>query len=131
MRSKGIPLAIIRLSFLVFGIAPFPVYAQGHSIEYCDGDPTLLKTAIGCINTNPQEFLSWLLPVMIGIASGTAFLIILLGSFQIQISTGNPERIHAGREMISSAVAGLLLIIFSVFILRLIGVDVLGIPEFG
>lgn len=87
-------------------------------------------TAIGCIPTNPTAFISILLGFGVGIAGGIAFLLILLGGFQILTSTGNPEQLQAGRELVSSAVSGLLLIIFSVFLLKLIGVNILGIPGF-
>jgi Co/Zn/Cd efflux system component len=65
-----------------------------------------------------------------GLAGGIAFLLILFGGFQIMVSAGNPEQMNAGKEMVTSAIAGLLLIIFSVFLLRLIGYNILRIPGF-
>lgn len=88
-------------------------------------------TAIGCIPTDIASlFKTYLSPIGLGIAGGIAFLLILFGGFTILTSAGNPESLAKGKEMITSAIAGLLLIIFSVFILRLIGVDILQIPGF-
>ncbi len=65
-----------------------------------------------------------------GIAGGAAFLLIVVAGFQIITSSGDPKRLQAGKELLTAAIAGLVLLIFSLFILRLIGVDVLGIlPE--
>ena len=66
-----------------------------------------------------------------GIGGGIAFLLILVAGFMIITSQGSPDKIQAGKELLTSAIAGLLLIIFSVFILELIGVDILEIPGFG
>jgi hypothetical protein len=88
-------------------------------------------TALGCIETDFSVLISKLLGIGMGLAGGIAFLLILLGGFQIMVSAGNPEQMNAGKELVSSAIAGLLLIIFSVFLLRLIGVNILGIPGFG
>ncbi|OGG01615.1 hypothetical protein A2Z33_07555 [Candidatus Gottesmanbacteria bacterium RBG_16_52_11] len=88
-------------------------------------------TSIGCIQGEPTEFLSTVLSLGIGIAGGIAFLLILLGGFQILTSSGNPEQLTAGKELVTSAVTGLILIIFSVFLLRIIGVNVLGLPGFA
>lgn len=86
-------------------------------------------TALGCIPTDPQGFVQWLLTTLaIPAAGGIAFLIMLFGVFTIIISSGNPEKLNQGKEMIVSAIAGLIMILFSVFLLRLIGVDILGIP---
>ena len=71
-----------------------------------------------------------ILPIAIGLGGAIAFLLIVFCGFQIILSAGNPDRVKAGKEMITSAIAGLLLIIFSVFILRLIGHDILEIPGF-
>lgn len=87
-------------------------------------------TAIGCISTSSQGFIEDLLPFAIAIAGGIAFVLILFGSLQVMLSAGNPEKLNAGKELVSSAIIGLLLIIFSIFILQLIGVQILRIPGF-
>lgn len=88
-------------------------------------------TALGCIDTTPDGFVSWFLTGAIGIGGGVAFLIMLWGVFTMITSAGNPERLNQGREIIVSAIAGLIMIIFSVFLLRVIGVDILKIPGFS
>jgi hypothetical protein len=103
---------------------------------FADGDCGLSKgtgvsTAIGCIDTgNPADLVNKVLSIGVGIGGGVAFLLILIGGFQILTSAGNPEQLAAGRETVTSAIVGLLLIIFSIFILRLIGVNILAIPGF-
>lgn len=88
-------------------------------------------TAIGCISIEPNKFIAKFLGLGIGVAGGVAFLLILFGGFQILTSAGNPEQLNAGRELVSAAVTGLLLIIFSLFLIQLIGYNILGIPGFG
>lgn len=88
-------------------------------------------TAIGCIPATPNGFVQRILPFAIGIGGGIAFLLMLFGGLQIMTSAGNPEKLNAGRELVTSAIVGLLLIIFSVFLLKLIGADILGIPGFS
>lgn len=104
----------------------------------CSSDPESgliddgIQTAIGCISIyGPEALAGSILKVAIGIGGGIAFLLILLGAFQIILSSGNPDKIQAGKELITAAVSGLLLIIFSVFILRIIGVEILQIPDLG
>lgn len=90
-------------------------------------------TAIGCVPTNPIDLINGyvLAPVGLGLVSSIAFLYFLYGSFLILTSAGNAEKINQGKEIMTSSIAGLLLIIFSVFILRVVGVDILRIPDFG
>jgi len=89
-------------------------------------------TAIGCIPTDPAGFLEkYVFTVGMGLAGGIAFFLILWGGFSIIMSQGDPQRITHGKEIIVSAIAGLLLIIFSVFILHQIGAVAIRIPGFG
>lgn len=88
-------------------------------------------TALGCIHTDPSTFIGEILRIGIGIGGGIAFLLILFGGFQILTSAGNPEKLNAGKELVTSAITGLLIIIFSLFILRLIGFKIFAIPGFG
>lgn len=109
---------------------------QKSGCDSCMGKDTSpgVWTAIGCIESidaNPAALLKKILGLAMGIAGGIAFLLILFGGFQIMSSAGNPEQLSAGRELVTSAITGLLLIIFSVFILQFIGVNIIGIPGFG
>lgn len=86
-----------------------------------------IDTALGCLPTDPQTFVGLVIPWAVGIGGGIAFLLMLYGVFMIIVSAGVPDKMQAGKELISSAITGLLIIIFAVFILRFIGVDVLGL----
>jgi len=92
---------------------------------------TKIDTAIGCIpvlsNDGGTEFMEFILRWAIGVGGGIAFLLILYAGFMLMTSTGNPERIKAGQELLTSAISGLILLIFSVFILNFIGINILGI----
>lgn len=95
------------------------------------GDESI-NTAVGCIPFGDTTgFVGFVLRWAIGIGGGIAFLLILVAGFQIMSSSGDPERLKAGQELLTSAISGLLLLIFSVFILQLVGVQILNIPGFS
>jgi len=86
-------------------------------------------SAIGCIPLKVNSlFASFLINIGIGLAGALAFLCIIYGAISLQTSQGNPEKVKKARETITSCIVGLLFIIFSIFILRVIGVDILKIP---
>lgn len=68
------------------------------------------------------------LTVSIAIAAVVAFILAGFGAFRIVTSAGNPSGINAGREMIISAISGLLFIVFAVTILEIIGANILNLP---
>lgn len=98
----------------------------------CNGDSGI-NTAIGCLNVlgGQEQFLGQLLKWGVGVGSGIAFLLILYAGFMVMTAAGNPERLKAGQELLTSAISGLILLIFSIFILRFIGIDILGLDRFG
>ena len=95
---------------------------------FCNGGNGI-NTAIGCIPIDSgTSFAQWFLPRLLGMMGGIAFLLMLYGGFLMITSSGDPEKIKAGQETISSAIAGLVFAIFSLFVLRFIGIDILEIP---
>lgn len=94
-----------------------------------DEDPAI-STAIGCIHTSPASFVKDTMKFFVAISGGLAFLMMLLGAFQMLTSAGNPETLAAGKDRLQSAVIGLLIIIFATLLLRIIGLDILGLPGF-
>jgi len=100
--------------------------------KYCVEDKKGIWTAIGCLPTNLEVILKdYVFVYGTGITGGIAFLYFIYGAFLILTSGGNPEKIAEGKEIIISALSGLFLIIFSVFLLRVIGYDILKLPGFS
>ncbi len=87
-----------------------------------------INTAMGCIPVETNSFISWLLSWIFGIAGGIAFLLMAYGFILIATSGGDEKKIAGAKETITSAITGLLFSIFSIFILRLIAVNILKIP---
>jgi hypothetical protein len=89
-------------------------------------------SGIGCVKTDFKGFIEeTVFGIGIGLAGGFSLLCIIYAAFMIQSSQGNPEKLKKAQELITSCIMGLMLIIFSVFILKLIGVNILRIPGFG
>lgn len=89
-----------------------------------------IATAIGCLHTSPAEFTKDILKFIIGIGGGFAFLMMLLGAYQMLTSAGNPEALKAGQDRLTSAIIGLLFIILSILLLQFIGAGILNLPGF-
>lgn len=87
-----------------------------------------VQTALGCIPTNPMDLVKWLFPYLLGFGGLAAFGLIVFSGFQLMTSSGDPQKIQGAKETITSAITGLIFIILSLFLLRLIGVDILGLP---
>lgn len=85
----------------------------------------------GVIGTKPIEFVKTLGQRLLGIASVAAFVVIIYAGYQIMTSRGDKEKISQAREIITSAVTGLIFIILSIAILEIIGIDILRIPGFS
>lgn len=120
-----------------FGDCTASCQATGGGVnQWCAGPAgEKLNSAIGCIpiltDGGENALLGWILQWAIGIGGGIAFLLIVYAGFMIMTSTGSPDRLQAGKELLTSALAGVILLIFSIFLLKLIGVDILKLPGFG
>jgi len=87
-----------------------------------------VRTAIGLINVSAEGFVNSLFRFVLVIAGFGAIIIIIYSGYVLATSQGNKEKIAAARETLTSAILGLLFIIFSIVILEIIGVDILRIP---
>ena len=136
---KRVLVVLSMAVFLLAGFLSVPARVSAASPTpaanaiFCGPDGKGIQTAIGCVPvlSDTNQFLSFILRWAVGVGGGIAFLLILYAGFMIMSSSGNPERLKAGQELLTSAIAGLILLIFSVFILKFIGVDILGLDQFG
>lgn len=90
-----------------------------------------LKIGLGItIDTSPTGIVKSIFLIVLSLAGGIALVLIIYSGYQIVMSRGNPEKLQGARETITSAIVGLLFIIFSVAILQIIGIEILRIPGF-
>jgi len=88
-------------------------------------------SSLGCFSGNVSEFISEkILGTGVGIAGGISLLCIMFAAFQMQTSSGNAEKLKKAQELLTNCITGLMVIIFSILILKIIGVDILKIPGF-
>ena len=135
MRKFYKKLTFVLVSLVVLLTSPQGVWAKvdqfctssGHGAG--SAEPRV-NTALGCVPIQMDKFVLWLLPTLFGVAGGVAFLLMVYGFIVVGTSSGDPKNIQGGQETITSAITGLLLSVFALFVLRLIAVDILKIPGF-
>ncbi len=101
-----------------------------HAADPCPGNKC--QTALGEFDvTTPSTIITRIFSIVLGISSFGALILLLIAGYNLITSNGNKEKVAAARESITSAILGLLFIIFAIVILEIIGVDILRIPQFG
>lgn len=117
---------LIFLVFLSLSLLGAPtVFAKAE--VFCPGT-TDINTALGCIPVEMSKFIAWVLPYLFGIAGTLAFLLMIYGFILIGTSQGDPKALQGAKETVTSAIMGLLVSLFAIFLLRLITLDILKIP---
>jgi hypothetical protein len=97
---------------------------------YGDDGILSLQTALGCINIQSFERLAaQILQLSTGIVGGMGLISIAFGALQIIFSAGDPKRIQSGKNLISSSIGGILFLIFSTVMLRVIGINILRVIQ--
>jgi hypothetical protein len=99
-----------------------PFWTCGDSSALCQNteyDSAGISSAVGCIpfediNKTTEFFLRWAL----GVGGGVALFLIALSAIKIMTTRGDPKRVQDARDTLSAAIAGLVLILLSVFLVR-------------
>jgi hypothetical protein len=97
------------------------------SAAYANG---CVETTLGCIPSDPHDLVfTWLLPNALKLAALAAVALLIIGGYQFVGATGDMDKLAAAKSTITAAIAGFLFILCSVVILRIMGIDILGIEE--
>jgi len=82
------------------------------------------------ISATPQDLVSKIVTIGIGVGGFAATVLIIFGGITMLTSAGDGNKVKDGQDMIVNALMGLALILMAVVIVRTAGVDILGIPDF-
>lgn len=87
----------------------------------CTGGKGFVSSAIGCIPyLNPSMTTQFFLRWSLGVGGGVALFLIAVSAVKIMTVKGDVRRLQDAKDTLSSATAGLVLILLSVFLLRFI-----------
>jgi len=82
-----------------------------------------IYTAIGCVDPTPTGIITGLIRIALGVMGGVALLqMVYVG---ILYQQGNTEKIKGARTQLIATITGIAVLVFSVLILRIIGVNIL------
>ena len=125
-------LLTVELSYLatMAFAATSPVDPTSGCPGSSDTNPQIY-TGLGCIPTSTSGFTSALLTFLAGTAGAISLVIMLIATIQIMTGGDNAEQVKKGKELFTGAITGLLFIIFSVTLLRIIAGDIINLPGFN
>lgn len=110
---------------LYFILAP-----TAHAIDPTCNGGTGIDTALGCIPFETTGFTSSLLTFLAGMAGAISLVVMLAATVQIMTGGDNAEQVKKGKELFTGAITGLVFIIFSVTLLKIIAGDIIKLPGF-
>lgn len=88
-----------------------------------------IYTALGCIDPTPTGIITGLIRIALGVMGGVALLqLIYVGVLYQQ---GQKDKIQSARNQLIATITGIAVLVFSVLILRIIGVNILDIIPSG
>lgn len=120
---------LTHISIFIYSLFnPFTIFASGP--QECNGGKGI-DTALGCLSVDTTGFTTQLLTFLAGIAGGVALIIMLGATIQIMTGGDNAEQVKKGKELFTGAVTGILFIVFSVTLLKIIAGDIIQLPGFG
>lgn len=90
----------------------------------------VVNTALGLIPTTPAGLVTTVFGILLGLSGGIALILIIFSGYQLMASGGNPEKVKEARERLTSAIVGLIFIIFSFAIFQTITAGILQLPGF-
>lgn len=90
-----------------------------------------IDTALGCMPVSTEGFTGSLLTFLAGTAGAISLMIMLMATIQIMTGGDNAEQVKKGKELFTGAITGLLFIIFSVTLLKIVAGDIIQLPGFA
>lgn len=103
-----------------------PDIPEADRMVQCEGKEAI-NTAIGCIPIDQKGLTEFLLKWGVGLAGGVSIGLSVYAGIIIMTSNGDPKKLQGGKELLTASIAGAALVVFSAFILRILGVDILGL----
>lgn len=126
---------VVVLSLLItssVNAASNPPPSDGNSAKSEPCPNNRCDTAIGFIDvSSPIAVIMKIFSLALSVGAVGAIILIIYSGYKLLVSRGNKEIIQGARETLTSAIVGLLFIVFSMVILSVVAGDIIKIPGFN
>lgn len=123
---------LILASFLLFGFGAVSLASAPHvfAATTVATDSNGCPTDLSQYNTNGTEFASVcsasglttkIIDILLGLLAGIAIIFIIIGGYQMVVSSGNEEQFKKGRRTLTYAIVGVVVALFAYTIVLVIG----------
>ncbi|MFA6005521.1 MAG: hypothetical protein WC775_03470 [Patescibacteria group bacterium] len=85
-------------------------------------------TVLGCIQTSSGGFTSFFVNLFTSLMVGVSFLGIVFGAIKVMLARGDRDALIEGKRYVYGSLLALFVVLFAVFIVKLIGGTILKIP---
>lgn len=126
---KKTSLFTLLLSFIfVFGVAVSGVLADGGegSAGTCPSGTVCLANPLGSGVSTPQDLIGRVINSVLGVVGSIALLMFVYGGLIWMTSSGNPEKVKKGRDIIVWSAIGLAVIFMAYALTRVVLTVVAG-----
>jgi hypothetical protein len=128
--KKG-PVALFFLTyFCILFLIPSPVEAIQAEINWPEIGGVKIAEGGNLVATLPQ-LVQYFFNFAIAIGGIAAFSMLVFGGFRFLTSAGNPSAQKDAKDIITSAIVGLLLLLCSYLLLQVINPDILTLKSIG
>jgi hypothetical protein len=91
-------------------------------------DPGYAFTVFGCVQTTSGGFTNFFINFATSVIAGLGFLGMLYGAVKVMLARGDPAALTEGKRYIYGSILSVLVVLFSVFIVKIVGGTILKIP---
>lgn len=98
-----------------------------------NGNYSGIITAIGCLDvfSSPQAPITTILQLSVRLSAGAALILFSFAGIQMVLSSGDPKKYQASKEMVTAVIGGLIFIALSLVLLNFLGATVLQLGPMG
>lgn len=90
-----------------------------------------VKTFFGCLPASQNGIIAFMVRLIVGVSGLITFIIILLNLLKIMANATNPDAIAESRKKLISATVTFIVLILSLSILNIVGLQILDLESYG
>jgi hypothetical protein len=122
-------MVTVQAAGAAFGPGNCPAGDEYAACVACINAGGTWSSGLGCINTEPGGLFASIIRIALGVMGGVILIRFIIVGYQYQF--GDEAKLKEARDAAFSTLGGVIFLVFSVLILKIIGENILGVVPPG